>query len=33
MEFLQAQVPHPKTIVDYKNTYFEFDVKDGHPVD
>jgi hypothetical protein len=33
MEFLQAQVPHPKTVADYKKTSFEFDVKDVHPVD
>jgi hypothetical protein len=33
MAFLQAQVPHPKTNVDYKNTSFEFDVKEVHPVD
>jgi hypothetical protein len=33
MAFLQAQVPHPKTTTDYKNTSFEFDVKDVHPVD
>jgi hypothetical protein len=32
MEFLQAQVPHPKTIYDYKKIYFEFDVKEVHPV-
>jgi hypothetical protein len=33
MEFLQAQVPHPKTTTDYKKTTFEFDIKDVHPVD
>jgi hypothetical protein len=33
MAFLQAQVPHPKTVADYKKTSFEFDVKDVHPVD
>jgi hypothetical protein len=33
MEFLQAQVPHPKTVADYKNSAFEFDVKDVHLVD
>jgi hypothetical protein len=33
MEFLQAQVPYPKTNVDYKNTCFEFHVKDVHPID
>jgi hypothetical protein len=32
MEFLQAQFPHPKTIYDYKKIYFEFDVKEVHPV-
>jgi len=32
MEFLQAQVPHPKTSAEYKKTSFEFDVKDVHPV-
>jgi hypothetical protein len=33
MEFLQAQVPRPKTIVDYRKTSFEFDVKEVHLVD
>ena len=33
MEFLQAQFPHPKTIYDYKKIYFEFDVKEVHPMD
>jgi hypothetical protein len=33
MVFLQAQVPHPKTVADYKKIAFEFDVKDVHPVD
>jgi hypothetical protein len=33
MAFLQAQIPHPKTVADYKKTAFEFDVKDVHPVD
>ena len=28
MEFLHAQVPYPKTEVDYKKTLFEFDIKD-----
>jgi hypothetical protein len=32
MAFLQAQVPHPKTVVDYKKTTFDFDVKDVHLV-
>ena len=33
MAFLQAQVPHPKTSVDYKKTSFEFHVKEVHPMD
>jgi hypothetical protein len=33
MALLQAQVPHPKIVGDYKKTTFEFDVKDVHPVD
>jgi len=33
MEFLQTQVPHPRTAADYKKTSFEFDVKNVHPVD
>jgi hypothetical protein len=33
MEFLQAQVPHPKTVGNYKKIVFEFDVKDVHAVD
>jgi hypothetical protein len=33
MEFLQAQAPHPKTVIDYKKTSFEFDVKEVHPMD
>jgi hypothetical protein len=33
MEFLQAQVPYPRTTADYKKTSFEFDVKYFHPVD
>jgi len=33
MAFLQAQVPHPIIASDYKNTTFEFDVKDVHLVD
>jgi hypothetical protein len=32
MEFLQAQVPYPKTTTNYKKTSFEFDIKDVHPV-
>jgi hypothetical protein len=31
MAYLQAQVPHPKTTVDYKKTSFEFYVKEVHP--
>jgi hypothetical protein len=33
MEFLQAQVPHPKEITDYKRSTLEFDAKDVHPAD
>jgi hypothetical protein len=33
MEFLQAQVPHPKEITDYKRSTFEFDTKEVHPAD
>ena len=33
MAFLQAHVPHPKTIFDYKRETFEFDVKEVHPAD
>jgi len=33
MEFLQAQVPHPKIATDYKKSTFEFDVNDVHPVE
>jgi hypothetical protein len=33
MAFLQAQVPHPKTIFYYKKASFEFDVKEVHPTD
>jgi hypothetical protein len=33
MTFLQAQFPHPRTTANYKNTTFEFDVKDVHLVD
>jgi hypothetical protein len=33
MAFLQAQVPHPKEISDYKRSTFEFDVKEVHPAD
>jgi hypothetical protein len=31
MAYLQAQVPQPKTISDYKRSTFEFDSKDVHP--
>jgi hypothetical protein len=31
MEFLQAQVPHPKEISDYKRETLEFNTKDVHP--
>jgi hypothetical protein len=33
MELLQAQVPHPKEITDYKRSTFEFDTKEVHPAD
>ena len=33
MAFLQAQVPDPKVIIDYKRATFEFQTKDVHPVD
>jgi glucosamine 6-phosphate synthetase-like amidotransferase/phosphosugar isomerase protein len=33
MEFIQAKVPHPNIVNDYKNTSFEFDVKEVHPVE
>ena len=33
MAFLQAQVPHPKTIFYYKRATFEFDIKEVHPAD
>lgn len=34
MAFLQAQVPQPRTAAQYqKHTYFEFNVKDVHPID
>lgn len=33
MGFLQVQVPHPKTISDYKRETFEFDVKEVHADD
>jgi hypothetical protein len=31
MVFLQAQVPHPKEINDYKRSTLEFDAKQVHP--
>ena len=33
MAFLQAQVPDPKVITDYKRATFEFQMKDMHPAD
>jgi hypothetical protein len=33
MAFLQAQVPHPKEITDYKRETFEFNTRDVHPAD
>jgi hypothetical protein len=33
MEFLWAQVPHPKKTSYYKKESFEFDVKEAHPID
>jgi hypothetical protein len=33
MAFLQAQVPHPKEITDYKRSTLEFDAKQVHPAD
>jgi hypothetical protein len=33
MEFLQAQVPDPKVISDYKRATFEFQAKDVHLAD
>jgi hypothetical protein len=33
MAFLQAQVPDPKVITDYKRATFEFQTKDVHPAD
>jgi hypothetical protein len=33
MAFLQAQIPHPKAVSDYKMATFEFDVKEVHPAD
>jgi len=34
INFLQAQVPQPKTVTQYEKQYsFEFNVKDVHPID
>jgi hypothetical protein len=33
MAFLQAQVPDPEVIIDYKRATFEFQTKDVHPTD
>ena len=33
MEFLQAQVPYPKSPADYKKTIFSFDAKQIQPID
>jgi hypothetical protein len=33
MDFLQAQVPDPKAITDYKRAMFEFHTRDVHPTD
>jgi hypothetical protein len=33
MAFLQAQVPDPKAITDYKRATFEFNTRDVHPAD
>jgi hypothetical protein len=33
MAFLQAHVPNPKVITDYKRVTFEFQTKDVHPTD
>jgi len=34
MAFLQAQIPYPRTPTHYqKQTSFEFNVKDVHPID
>ena len=33
MAFLQAQVPHPKAITDYKRSTLEFDAKQVHLAD
>jgi hypothetical protein len=33
LDFLQAQVPQPKEISDYKRSTFEFDAAEVHPND
>jgi hypothetical protein len=33
MVFLQAQVPNPKAIIDYKRETFKFHTRDVHPAD
>ena len=33
MAYLQAQVPDPKVMSDYKRATFEFQAKDVHPTD
>jgi hypothetical protein len=33
MAFLQAQVPNPKVITDYKRATFEFQTKEVNPAD
>ena len=33
MAYLQAQVPDPKVISNYKRATFEFQAKDVHPAD
>jgi hypothetical protein len=33
MDFIQAQVPDPKVITNYKRATFEFQTKDVHPSD
>jgi hypothetical protein len=33
ISFLQAQVPHPKEILEYKRETLEFNTRDVHPAD
>jgi len=33
MAFLEAQIPQPKSTIDYKSNTFEFNTKDIHPID